>query len=171
MTTWQAWLNSLAISGSLPVYLASLRRIALDWLAWMLTLVGRFVLYLLLAEPGLTCARRFLQDRASSFGLVLLPLYLNMCIACLTVHLQACALVCVCQHQQQQSVIRLCFPCVSTDKRGQPPFDMASALSKPCSRLTAYLQRAVCLAGCCFNPHLLQPHYFTLNCMVTFCVE
>ena len=40
-------------------------------------------------------------------------------------------------------MIRPCFPCVSTDKQGQALFDMASGLSEPGSKLTAYLHAAL----------------------------
>lgn len=60
-------------------------------------------------------------------------------------------------------MIRPCFPCVSTDKQGQAPFDMASVLSEPRSKLTAYLHAALLPSSVCWlgiELDLLVPHHY-----------
>lgn len=68
-------------------------------------------------------------------------------------------------------MIRACFPCVSTDKRGQALFDMTSGLSEPWSELTAYLHAALlpsAVRRMGIELHSLVPHHYEKHFLLLY---
>lgn len=68
-------------------------------------------------------------------------------------------------------MIRPCSPRVSTDKQGQALFDMASGLSEPWFKLTAYLHAALlpsAVRRMGIELHSVEPHQYKKHFLLLY---